>query len=66
MIVTLVLLILLNVIPHVAHSQTISNLDPETDVDAPLDGGIGLLLAVGVGYGLRKAAGNKKKQPTDL
>jgi len=65
MIVTLVLLILLNVIPHLAHAQTVANFDPEGDVDAPLDGGIGLLLAVGVGYGLKKASA-KKKQPSDF
>ena len=41
--------------------------DPGGDVDTPLDGGIGLLLAAGIAYGVRKyregrkATGNKEQ-----
>ena len=37
------------------------------DPDAPIDGGIGLLLAAGVGYGIKKANDKRKRdKPADL
>ena len=36
------------------------------DPDAPIDGGIGLLLVAGIGYGIKKARDNQKKRTTHL
>ncbi len=33
-----------------------------TDPDAPIDGGLGILVAAGVGYGIKKARDKKKKK----
>jgi hypothetical protein len=35
--------------------------DPGEDPDAPIDGGVSLLLAAGVGYGIKKARDQRKK-----
>ena len=35
--------------------------DPGDDPDAPIDGGVGLLVAAGVGYGIKKVKENRKK-----
>lgn len=35
--------------------------DPGDDPDAPIDGGIGLLVAAGVGYGIKKAKDSRQK-----
>ena len=36
------------------------------DVDAPIDGGLSILIAAGVGYGVKKALQNKKRQENTL
>ena len=37
--------------------------DPAGDPDAPIDGGVGILIAAGVGYGVKKyKEANRKKQ----
>ena len=43
------LFMLLGLVPFFAMAQ-----DPGGGPDVPIDGGIGLLLAVGVGYGVKK------------
>lgn len=41
--------------------------DPVGDPDAPIDGGVSLLIAAGVGYGLKKANDQRKQTKiTDL
>ena len=41
--------------------------DPAGDPDAPIDGGVGVLIAAGVGYGIKKYKdANKKKQNPDI
>ncbi len=35
---------------------------PELPVDTPIDGGLSLLVAAGVGYGIKKVRDNRKKQ----
>ena len=45
-------------LPNVLFAQP----DPTIDPDAPIDGGITLLLAAGVGYGVKKHRDNKKKK----
>lgn len=59
---TLLLTIILNCIPAISFAQ----IDPGEDPDAPIDGGLSLLVAAGVGYGIKKARDAKKaslKQP---
>ena len=50
------LIIIFIFLPTVLYAQ----IDPEGDPDAPIDGGIGILLAIGVGYGLKKFRDYKK------
>ena len=35
---------------------------PDLPVDTPIDGGLSLLVAAGVGYGIKKVRDNRKKQ----
>ena len=51
------LFIILLIIPVLAHAQ----IDPGGDPDAPIDGGLSLLIAVGIGYGIKKLRYKKKK-----
>ncbi len=36
--------------------------EPTGEVDAPIDGGVSLLVAAGVGYGIKKYRDSKKKK----
>ncbi|MDE3234626.1 MAG: hypothetical protein KGO81_01635 [Bacteroidota bacterium] len=47
---TLLILAIL-VLPVLAHAQTDPGADPES---APIDGGLSILIAGGVGYGIKK------------
>ena len=38
--------------------------DPDGDPDAPIDGGVSLLVAAGIGYGVKKVRDNRKKKST--
>lgn len=60
LIVLSVLTILFFCLPYFANAQP----DPAGDPDAPIDGGIGILIAAGVGYGLKKVRDNKRKKDT--
>lgn len=53
------LAVALNLIPQCCNAQTIG--DPGEDPDAPIDGGVSLLVAAGVGYGIKKARDSRKK-----
>ncbi|MBS1627580.1 MAG: hypothetical protein JSR09_06765 [Bacteroidetes bacterium] len=53
------LLILMLVLTNIVHAQ-IS--EPGGDVDAPIDGGLSLLIAGGVGYGVKKVREARKKK----
>ena len=57
-----VLFIALSVLPCIVQAQP----EPEFDVDAPIDGGISLLIAAGIGYGVKKARDNRKKKAANL
>lgn len=46
-------MILLICIPVLVHAQTDPNCDP-LDPGCPIDGGVSILLAVGIGYGIKK------------
>jgi hypothetical protein len=58
-----ILVLGMNVLPYVAKAQ-LGN--PEGDPDAPIDGGVSLLIAAGVGYGIKKNRENKKKKETHI
>ncbi|TDH19991.1 hypothetical protein EXU57_22200 [Segetibacter sp. 3557_3] len=47
----------LSIFPAPAHAQ-----DPGEDPDVPLDGGLTLLIAAGVGYGVKKAVDYRNEQ----
>ena len=56
-----IVFISLTVLPGIVQAQTdLPNAD--SDPDAPFDGGISLLLAAGIGYGVKKTRDYKKKQ----
>jgi hypothetical protein len=38
--------------------------DPDGDPDAPIDGGVSLLVAAGIGYGIKKVNDHRKKKNT--
>lgn len=58
---TAILVIVLNILPKPAFAQV----DPGEDPDAPIDGGIAVLLAAGVGYGVKKYRSSKQKQESE-
>ena len=49
------MMLMVLLLPSLVHAQT----DPGTDPDVPIDGGISLLLAAGVGYGIKKVRDNR-------
>jgi hypothetical protein len=61
-VMTSVLFVALNLVPKISSAQ----IDPGSDPDAPIDGGVGLLVAAGVGYGLKKVREKRKKQNANL
>lgn len=48
----------LMILPAVAYCQIG---DPAGDPDAPIDGGVSILVAAGIGYGIKKARDRKRK-----
>jgi len=40
--------------------------DPGDDPDVPIDGGLSILIAAGVGYGVKKIRDERKKRTTNL
>ena len=53
-----VLIILMLILPSIVHAQAIPGGDPDS---APVDGGLSLLIAGGVGYGVKKMRARKKQ-----
>lgn len=60
--ISVVFFISFSLLPHEAKSQP----DPGGDVDAPIDGGLGLLVAAGVGYGIKKWRDDRQKKTKEL
>ena len=59
----IIVFISITVLPGIVQAQTdVPTSDFATDPDAPFDGGISLLLAAGIGYGVKKTRDYKKKQ----
>jgi len=54
----LVMIVLL-CLPAIVHAQTDPNCDP-LDPFCPIDGGVSILLAAGIGYGIKKVKGLQK------
>jgi hypothetical protein len=58
-----VLIVLLNVLPYTLKAQVP---DPLGDVDAPIDGGVSLLVVAGIGYGIKKHRDSRKDRSMDI
>ena len=58
-----VLFISLAILPVIVQAQPG---DIFVDPDAPIDGGISLLVAAGIGYGAKKARDNRKKRTAQI
>jgi hypothetical protein len=58
------LMFLLAVLSSPSFADPEPNEDPQTN-DAPLDGGLSILIAAGVGYGAKKMHGARKKNKTN-
>jgi hypothetical protein len=48
--------------PGIVHAQ----IDPAGDPDAPIDGGLGILIAAGVGYGLKKMRDHNRNNKNEI
>lgn len=59
----LILFALLIICPFLVHAQP-PDIGP--DPDAPIDGGLSLLVAAGIGYGVKKTRDNRKKRNAKL
>jgi hypothetical protein len=59
------LFVSLIILPAIIQAQPDNSTDI-VDPDAPIDGGVGLLVAAGIGYGIKKVRDNKKKKATHL
>ncbi len=58
-----ILIIVINLFPTVTNAQIIGF--TSGDPDAPIDGGVSVLIAAGVGYGIKKAKDSRKKKIMD-
>jgi hypothetical protein len=54
-------IVLLGMLPQLALAQGPGDEFPEGDPDVPIDGGVSLLVAAGVGYGIKKYRDQRKK-----
>ena len=54
-----VVIIIMICLPSLVHAQSLP--DPG-NADAPIDGGVSILIAAGVGYGVRKVKEHRKKK----
>ena len=62
-IIRLTTVIIIFCLPALAHAQVDPGCDPAVDpACVPIDGGLGFLIAAGVGYGVKKVRDSRKKQ----
>ena len=62
--VTGIMVVFISLLPLITKAQTFGF--NTGDPDAPLDGGVSLLIAAGVGYGIKRAKGQTKKRKDDV
>lgn len=60
--ILLSLLVIIICLPTLLYAQP----DPNGDPDAPIDGGLGILIAAGIGYGIKKRMDHRKKTSVDI
>lgn len=66
LIIRTVLLVAVFMLPALLHAQVQGDPPPgDGDPGAPIDGGLGLLLAAGAAYGVKKYREGRKKEETD-
>ena len=58
-------IILFSCLPYLTFAQPPDS-NPEGDPDLPIDGGVGVLIAAGIGYGFKKMRDNRKKKDSIL
>lgn len=56
------LLLIVICIPVLLHAQDPGGIDPAGDPDAPFDGGLSILIAAAIGYGIKKTKDFRKKK----
>lgn len=61
LVISSLLLIIFNLAPERCSAQLG---DPNEDPDAPIDGGVSLLVAAGVGYGIKKVKDSRRRKNT--
>jgi hypothetical protein len=61
--ITVLMVIVFNLLPMITKAQLTFDVG---DPDAPIDGGVSVLLIAGVGYGLKKANEVRKKNRTNI
>ena len=54
------------ILPFLVQAQSQPPGPGDTDIDAPIDGGLSLLVAAGIGYGVKKNRDNRKKKTAKL
>ena len=61
MIMPVLMMVIILCLPMLVHAQP----DPGGDPDVPIDGGLSLLVAAGVGYAAKKGYDKKKKKEAE-
>ena len=57
-----ILVVIFTVLPNLSAKAQV----PPTDPDAPIDGGVSLLIAAGIGYGIKKNKDRKNNSVKDI
>ena len=61
-----VMMIIFCLLPSLVNAQVDPGCDPQVDPQCvPIDGGLSLLIAAGVGYGIKKVRDSRKQQQAE-
>jgi hypothetical protein len=60
-----IVMIVLCFLPSLANAQACDPSDPNYPNCVPIDGGLSLLIAAGVGYGIKKVRDSRKQQQAE-
>lgn len=60
----IIMVIVFICLPSLVQAQPFPNC-PDPNVPCPIDGGLGFLIAAGVGYGVKKVRDNRKQQQAE-